>query len=157
ILLSSANATTQNLTVSGNVTSASQAAYATWLASYPSLTGNATLGTADPDSDGFNNSMEFAFDGNPTAMTPRLLNSQSSGGNMTISFVARNTNPPGVTYQVQSTINLVTGFAVDNTVNVIPSSDQTGILLPSQYQRREFTVPVPAGKVFYRVNATIQP
>ena len=101
--------------------------------------------------------MEFAFDGNPTAMTPHLLNSQSSGGNMTISFVARNTNPPGATYQVQSTTNLVTGFSVDNTVTVIPSSDQTGILLPDQYQRLEFTVPVPASKVFYRIKATIQP
>ena len=157
ILLSSANATTQNLTVSGNVTSGSQAAYASWIANYPSLTGNATLGTADPDGDGFNNNMEFAFDGNPTAMTPHLLNSQSSGGNMTISFVARNTNPPGATYQVQSTTNLVTGFSVDNTVTVIPSSDQTGILLPDQYQRLEFTVPVPASKVFYRIKATIQP
>jgi hypothetical protein len=157
ILLSSANATTQNLTVSGNVTSASQAAYAAWLASYPSLTGNATLGTADPDGDGFNNSMEFAFDGNPAAMTPHLLDSQSSGGNMTISFVARNASPADVAYQVQSTTNLVTGFAVDNTVNVIPSGDQTGILLPSQYQRLEFTVPVPAKKVFYRINATLQP
>ena len=157
ILLSSANATTQNLTVSGNVTSASQAAYATWIANYPSLTGNATLGTADPDGDGFNNSMEFAFDGNPTAMTPHLLDSQTSGGNMTISFVARNTSPAGVAYQVQSTTNLVTGFAVDNTVNVIPSGDQTGILLPEQYERREFTVPAPASKVFYRIKATPQP
>ena len=156
ILLTSANATTQNLTVSGNVTSASQAAYASWIANYPSLTGNATAGTADPDGDGFNNNMEFAFDGNPTAMTPHLLNSQSSGGNMTISFVARNTNPPGATYQVQSTTNLVTGFTNDS-VTVIPSSDQTGILLPAQYQRLEFTVPAPAKKVFYRVQATIQP
>jgi hypothetical protein len=157
ILLSSANATTQTLTVNGNVTSASQAAYDTWLASYPSLTGSATLGTADPDGDSFNNNMEFAFDGDPTVMTPQLLDAKSSGGNMTITFVARNTIPPGVSYQIQSTTNLGAGFADDNTVTVIPSDDQTGILLQTQYQRREFTVQISASPVFYRVKATLQP
>ena len=115
------------------------------------------MGTADPDGDGFNNNMEFAFDGNPTVPTANLLGATSSGGNMTITFVARNTIPAGVAYQVQSTTNLVSGFTNDYTVNVIPSLDQSGILLPAQYQRRQFTVPTPAKKVFYRVQGTIQP
>lgn len=153
ILLSSANATTQSVTANGTVTGA-QTPYESWLTNYPSLTGNATLGTADPDGDGFNNTMEFAFDGDPTVPTANLLGATSSGGNMTVTFVARNS---GATYQVQSTTNLVTGFSNDNTVNVIPSPDQSGILLPAQYQRRQFTVTIPASKIFYRVVATPSP
>ena len=41
--------------------------YAEWIAGYTSLTGNATLATADPDGDGIKNLMEFALaGGDPT-------------------------------------------------------------------------------------------
>lgn len=37
--------------------------YAEWMAGYPSLTGAAALATADPDSDGLTNLLEFAMAG----------------------------------------------------------------------------------------------
>jgi hypothetical protein len=150
ISLSSTNATTQNVAVSGNVTSGGETPYQQWLAVYPSLTGNATLGSADPDGDGFVNDTEFAFDGNPTVPTAALLSSSSSGGNMTVSFIARNSTPPGATYQVQESTNLTLGF-ISSNVTVSESADQTGILVPAQYQRRQFTVPISGDKKFYRV------
>jgi len=153
ISFTSANATTQTLAVTGSVTSGSQTPYATWLTSYPSLTGNATLGTADPDGDGFNNDMEFAFDGDPTVPTSSLLTATSAAGNMTVTFVARKS---GTTYQVQSTTNLVSGFT-NNPVLVTVSTDQPGVLLPDQYERRQFTAPITGSKIFFRVVAEAVP
>lgn len=47
------------------------ATYTEWIAGYPSLTGNATLESADPDSDGIPNLLEYALDGcDPTTITP---------------------------------------------------------------------------------------
>jgi hypothetical protein len=100
------------------------------------------------------NDTEFAFDGNPTVPTASLLTASTSGGNMTVSFIARNTTPAGASYQVQETTNLTTGF-VSSNVTVSAPLDQSGILLPDQYQRRQFTVPTTGSKKFYRVQATL--
>ena len=154
ISLSSTNATTQFVAVSGNVSSGTETPYQQWLASYPSLTGNATEGSADPDGDGFVNDTEFAFDGDPTVPTASLLTTTVSGGNMTVRFIARNTTPPGATYQVQESTNLTLGF-ISSNVTVSRSTDQNGILLPLQYERREFTVPTSGDKKFYRIQATL--
>jgi hypothetical protein len=157
ISLSSTNATTQNVAVGGNVTSGTGTPYENWAAYWttqsPSFSGNSS-GTADPDGDGFVNDTEFAFDGNPTVPTAALLSSSSSAGNMTVSFIARNSTPPGATYQVQETTNLTLGF-ISSNVTVSESSDQTGILVPAQYQRRQFTVPISGDKKFYRVLGTL--
>jgi hypothetical protein len=155
ISLSSLNATTQNVAVTGNVTSGS--AYQSWVSYWttqsPSFSGNST-GSADPDGDGYVNDTEFAFDGNPTVPTASLLTASTSGGNMTVSFVARNTTPAGASYQVQESTNLNLGF-VSSNVTVSESPDQTGILVPAQYQRRQFTVPTTGSKKFYRIQATL--
>lgn len=41
--------------------------FATWIAQYPTLTGDDALKTADPDHDGLTNLEELALDGNPTS------------------------------------------------------------------------------------------
>ncbi len=157
ISLSSTNATTQNVAVSGNVTSGTGTPYQDWVSYWTtqnaSFSGNST-GTADPDGDGYVNDTEFAFDGNPTIPTASLISATTSGGNMTVSFVARNTNPAGASYEVQESTNLNLGF-VSSNVTVSASDNQTGILVPDQYQRREFTVPTTGDKKFYRIRATL--
>jgi len=140
--------------------------YGSWLTNYPGITnfpGGAanTNGTADPDGDGFNNNMEFAFDGNPTVGTPALIGAASSGGSVVVSFLA-STNTNAVSYMVQSTTNLSTGPWADNsglTASITNSANQTNppILLTPAYVRREFTVPVTSSNSFYRVRATIAP
>jgi len=128
--------------------------YANWLANYPSLAGADALGTADPDGDGFSNNLEYAFDGNPTVGTPALLKVTKSGSDAVFSFVARKNPPGGVTYSVQTTTNLATGPWTPTEVTVTVAGDQTGILIPADYERRQFSVPA-SGKNFYRVQATI--
>ena len=132
--------------------------YSAWLTNYPTLSN--TNGTADPDGDGFNNDLEFAFDGNPTFGTASLLTVTSSGSNAVFNFVA-STNPAAVLYTVQATTNLSTSPWADDigvTASVTNSANQTNppILLAPEYVRREFSLPA-TNKSFYRVEATIAP
>jgi hypothetical protein len=139
--------------------SAPVSAYNSWLTNFPGLGVN-TNGTADPDGDGFDNNMEFAFDGNPTVGTAALLTATRSGSNAVFNFVA-STNTNAVSYAVQSTTNLSTGPWADNfvvTASITNSANQTNpaILLAPDYVRREFSLPA-TNKSFYRVKATIAP
>jgi hypothetical protein len=128
--------------------------YASWLTNYPSLTGPDALGTADPDGDGFSNNLEYAFDGNPTVGTPALLTVTKSGSDAVFNFVARKNPPGGVTYDVQSTANLASGPWGSAGITPSISTNQSGILIPADYERRQFSVPA-SGKSFYRVQGTI--
>jgi autotransporter-associated beta strand protein len=128
--------------------------YASWLTNYPSLTGPDALGTADPDGDGFSNNLEYAFDGNPTVGTPALLTVTKSGSDAVFNFVARKNPPGGVTYDVQSTTNLASGPWGSAGITPSVSTNQSGILIPADYERRQFSVPA-SGKSFYRVQGTI--
>jgi autotransporter-associated beta strand protein len=138
--------------------------YGSWLTNYPGITnfpGGAsnTNGMADPDGDGLINELEFAFDGNPTVGTPALLNVVQSEPDAVFSFLA-STNPGAVSYLVQSTTNLRTGWSnnIDVTASIIDSPNQTNPVIPlfPSYLRREFSVP-QNGNSFYRVQATILP
>ena len=123
--------------------------YSSWLINYPTLTGAETNRTADPDGDGFDNNKEYAFDGNPTVGTPSLLSSSNNGS----SAVFRFTGLKGAeaNYTVQNTTNLSTTAFAPTSIPVTLSSDQTGLLLPVSYERREFSVPLSATNNFYRV------
>ncbi|NBO42540.1 MAG: hypothetical protein EBU92_13685, partial [Betaproteobacteria bacterium] len=114
-----------------------------------------TAGTDDPDGDGYNNNMEFAFGGNPTVGSSSVLSTALVGSDVVISYVAM-TTPNAVTYQVQSTTDLSTGGWSNLNVTIRKSVNQEGISQPSIYERREFSVPVTT-KGFYRVQATILP
>jgi fibronectin-binding autotransporter adhesin len=129
--------------------------YASWLTNYPSLTGPDALGTADPDGDGFSNNLEYAFDGNPTVGTPALLSVTKSGSDAVFNFVARKNPPGGVTYDVQSTTDLASGPWGPAGITPTISTNQSGILIPADYERRQFSVPA-SGKNFYRVQGTIK-
>ena len=138
--------------------------YGSWLTNYPGITnfpGGAsnTNGMADPDGDGLINELEFAFDGDPTVGTPALLNVVQSEPDAVFSFLA-STNPGAVSYLVQSTTNLRTGWSnnIAVTASIIDSPNQTNPVIPlfPSYLRREFSVP-QNGNSFYRVQATILP
>ncbi len=65
-------------------------AYDTWIAGFPTLTGNDALSTADPDHDGMTNLMEFVLDGNPTLSdTSKLPTAVIDSGNYKFSFKRR--------------------------------------------------------------------
>jgi hypothetical protein len=127
--------------------------YNVWTSIY-GLTGTNAVGTADPDNDGFNNNTEYAFDGNPTVGSPAFARATRSGTNTVVSFVGRKV-PTEATYIVLSTTNLSLGpWTTNNSVVVTNSADQSGILLPADYERREFTA--PAGlRNFFRIKAEV--
>jgi len=136
---------TNTITFNFGAPSPSYLSYSGWVGAWalpPAISG----GTADPDSDGFDNNDEYAFGGNPTNPTPYLLN--ISGSN--ISYIGL-TNA-GTNYTVQNTTNLSTGPWTNYTATVTNATNQLNIPLPSYYHRKEFTVPLtPGTNNFYRV------
>lgn len=104
--------------------------------------------TADPNGDGFNNQQEYAFGTNPTQGKGSLLTTETSGGNLVVTWLQRS----DVTYSVQSTANLTaTAFANDGTVTVTDGSASP--TPPAGYTRKQISVPATGNK-FYRVSAT---
>lgn len=128
--------------------------YGNWLINYPTLTGAETNRTADPDGDGFDNNKEYAFDGNPTVGTPSLLSSSNNGSSAVFRFIGL--KGAEANYTVQNTTNLSTTAFAPTSIPVTLSSDQTGLLIPLSYERREFSVPLSATNNFYRVIFTDQ-
>jgi hypothetical protein len=119
--------------------------YNDWVSAW-ALSGSNTNTTADPDGDGFDNSAEYAFGGNPTNPTPYLI----SIAGPDISYLGL-TNA-GTNYTVQNTTNLATGPWTNYAATVINATNQLEIPLPAYYHRKEFTVPVTSGtSSFYRV------
>ncbi len=129
------------------------AVYDDWADSFgldPTATTGPTAGapTADPDGDSFNNQQEYAFGTNPTEGTPSLLSTETVSGNLTVTWLER----AGVTYNVQSTVNLATTpFANDGSVTVVAGPTEPAP--PAGYTRKQFTIAEPAGNGFYRVTA----
>ena len=131
-------------------------AYNTWVVGYGLDPAGGTdaakngLPAADPDKDGFNNDMEFAFGTNPTVVNGTLLEVAQSGGSMVVTFLARTAN---VTYSVTQNANLAGSVPAWADTSIVPTStsDQTGV--PANYQRRTFSVQA-SGLNFYRVRAT---
>ena len=108
--------------------------------------------TADPDGDGYDNSLEFAFGTNPTVGTPALLSATRSGANISVTFV-RLIGSASATYVVQSSSNLSAGpWSPTGITPTTAGVDQTGV--PAGYERVGFTA-LADGNAFYRVVATV--
>jgi autotransporter-associated beta strand protein len=122
--------------------------YDSWLDNY-SLSGIDAEGTADPDNDGFNNNLEFAFGTIPTAGSPALLQTATSGGQFVISWLQRIDSSSN--YIVEESTDLVAGSWVISSATV---QDGSGATPPAGYEWKKISV-TPTGKKFYRVQATI--
>ncbi|MBE2181483.1 MAG: hypothetical protein IAE97_13530 [Chthoniobacterales bacterium] len=146
ISVASSGATTQSVPVSATVDSVFQ----TWASSY-GLSGTNALGTADPDSDGFANGLEFSFGTPPNAGNAALFKSEKSQGGVLFTFLARAANE--VSYQVLATPNLGSPGAWTNAGVTITNGPATPTP-PEGYTRKQFTVPA-TGKQFFRIEATI--
>lgn len=82
--------------------------------------------------------------------TASLLTTSGSGGNFTVTWLERS----GVTYNVQSTVNLATTvFANDGTVEVVNGPSEPAP--PSGYTRKQFTV-LSANNKFFRIRALVE-
>jgi autotransporter-associated beta strand protein len=123
--------------------------YNAWVNSWPGFT--QTAGTDDPDGDGYNNNMEFAFGTIPTAGSSALLRTATSGGQFVISWLQRIDSSSN--YKVEEATDLVAGSWVTSSARVQSGSGATP---PDGYEWKQISV-TPTGKKFYRVQATIAP
>ena len=116
-----------------------------------------TAGTDDPDGDGYNNSAEFAFGGDPTSSSSSQWLVKLVGTQAQFEFVALK-SPSTTTYFVESKSDLgntSTAWQVETPV-ISDSLDQTGIIDTTKYIRRSFSVPI-LDKRFYRIRAVTTP
>jgi hypothetical protein len=132
--------------------------YANWLTNFPTLTPTNNAGVDDPDGDGFNNYTEFAFGTDPVTTTAVLMTGRGApGGKAVFNWLQRKNPPGGASYIIKRTDNLAGGpwgNAADLVVN--NAANTNGILLPAEYERKEFTVSV-TNRAFYRIEANVQP
>jgi len=147
VSLTSTGATTQSIAVTGTVNPPGTP-YDAWADSYGLNPATNGAPTADPDGDSFSNAQEFAFGTNPTQGNAALTQASVAGGNLTVTFVERDS---GVTYAVENTTNLAAGPWNPASVTKTTATDQTGV--PTGYTRKQFSVPA-TGNGFYRVTAT---
>lgn len=122
-------------------------AYSEWLTNYPTLSDTNTY--ADPDGDGFVNVAEFGFDGDPMAGTPALATASNNTAGAVFNYVAvlnSDTN-----YSVQMTGALTDGPWTNVEVAVTSAPDQSGVLLPANFDRKQFVVPAGPTNNYYRV------
>ena len=111
------------------------------------LTGDDSLGTADPDGDGMNNNAEFAFGTSPISGASRAVTQTSVAGGIKITWLQRSE----VTYAVKSSTDLTVWL----TGTVIPSkSDPQPSGLPSGYEQCEATL-TGGDKGFLKVEAVV--
>jgi hypothetical protein len=97
------------------------------------LIGDDSLGTADPDGDGMNNSAEFAFGTSPVSGASRAVTQTSVAGGIKITWLQRSE----VTYAVKSSTDLTAWLT--GTVILSKSDPQPGGL-PSGYEQWEATL-----------------
>ena len=127
--------------------------YDQWLALYPGLSN--TGGSADADQDGWTNHQEYLFGGNPMVASTGILTATRSGSQILFTFVARRT---GATYTIGSSTTLAVGSWLADAeaqASITDAVDQTGVLLPTDYVRRQFSV-VAGTKKFFRVEGSTQ-
>ena len=110
------------------------------------LTGSDALGDADPDADGMNNNVEFAFGTSPVDGSSRAVTQTSVTGGIKITWLQRT----GVTYEVKSTDNLGSVFL--GPVSSSPVSPQPGGL--GDYEQYEATL-TGGDRGFLKVEAIV--
>lgn len=101
--------------------------FSNWLTSYPSLTGNDALTTADPDYDGLANLLEYAFGSDPTQTASanfplteiEIVSGQSY---LTLSY-QKDTSKTDISYQAEMSTDLTTTWT--NIADTLVSSSGT--------------------------------
>jgi hypothetical protein len=129
---------------------AQQTPYQQWVQSYE-LTGTNTNVTADPDVDGFDNTLEFGFGTPPNFPNAALLATTAVGTNVVVSYFAR-TATNEATYNIQSSTNLLAPWT--NASGIIVTDAPALPTTPTNYTRKQFTVPASANR-FLRIQTSV--
>jgi hypothetical protein len=113
------------------------------------LSGTNADPNSDPDGDGLNNALEYAFGLNPAAAGGEPTVLSPGAGQVKLTFLQRDTG--GITYAVKAATSLTGGFT--NNITPQESLDQSGV--PAGYKRYEATLPTSTGRGFLKVEATV--
>ncbi|MCF7730330.1 MAG: autotransporter-associated beta strand repeat-containing protein [Akkermansiaceae bacterium] len=132
------------------VTTAPPAGYDEWAGpgGY-NLTGDDALRTSDPDGDGFTNLQEFLFGSSPVEGNGSLVTTTSTGGNLVLRWLQRQT-PGQATYTLLESTTLGAGSWVA-VGSPVPAVDDDQAAAPTNYEYWKVTLPIAAGKDFYRI------
>ena len=100
--------------------------YIAWVESY-NINGNNTLKSADPDNDGMNNQLEFAYGGNPSISDSELYSPQSSTTSNSFIYIYKKLDSAyaeayGVSYDLEVAENLE--FPNWSTNNIITETSE---------------------------------
>jgi hypothetical protein len=125
----------------------SAASFTQWMTAYPTLTGNNTLSTANPDRDAFNNLLEYALATNPTQSNSAPY-SVTRQGNALVFTYTRPSLAPDLTYAVEWSQTLTAGTWSTAGVTQQITSDNGTV--------RTVKASVPAGgaKLFLHLRVT---
>jgi len=104
------------------------------------------LRTDDAEGDGFNNVQEFLFGTSPIASNGSLVTTTTSGGNIVLRWLQRET---GSTYTLVQSATLETGSWT--TASQIPALDGVQTGAPTDYDYYTVTIPIGSGKLFFRI------
>jgi autotransporter-associated beta strand protein len=118
-------------------------AYDTWKAQ---ITNGLNLRTDDADGDGFLNIQEFLFGTSPIAGNGALVTTSSSGGNLILRWLQRET---GATYTLKQSSTL--GVGSWTTAAQTPALDGVQAGAPTDYKYYTVSIPIGTGKLFFRI------
>jgi len=129
------------------------AGYDAWLAGYSFAPGADTTRSGDPDGDGFSNLQEFLFGTIPNAGNGSLVAMTSSGGNLVLRWLQRET---ASSYSLKQSATLAEGTWTTVSPQV-PALDSNQTGAPPNYDFHTVTIPVGSGGMFYRVEGVETP
>lgn len=129
----------------GTLTLTSAGGYETWLAGFTFPGGADTSRSGDPDGDGLTNLQEYLFGGSPVAAGGTVTTTEAAGGNLIIRWKERTS---GAAYSLKTSNSLANDWTPANPAFL--SNDGAG---GGDYQPRKATVPITAGKQFFRIEA----
>ncbi len=120
--------------------------YAGWAAGL--IPGDNTS-NADFDGDGFTNYEEYLFGTLPTLRTDAITPFENVGGNLVVRWLQRN---GGLNYEFQESIDLTQAGWQPSVVTPVNDSNQLGV--PTNYVRKQATLPITGGSKFFRVTGS---